>query len=229
MTKKKKIIIIAGVLILGGLCIRGVYALYTGKAPVAENDFTVVYGDDNRIGEIEIIEEHWDLTDTDDDGTPDKSQELQPGETVLKDPYINAITTYDGFTVMKVSIPQVKATLDNHDDMYDVFNLMLDDTTYLLKNGEFNEDCNSDFILLHDQVKDGNHEYFFGYNQILEPNQTTSCLFNQIQVQDFTKIEEIHNGSINVSAAIVQSINPETGFEFLNVKDAFENGMDHDF
>ncbi len=96
--KKKKTITAAIVLLLVFL-VGGAIAYFT-DTDNATNTFTIGNVD------ITLTEPNWSTTDEDNNGVPDASQDLMPGQTVAKDPTINNVsTTNPAYVFAKVEVP----------------------------------------------------------------------------------------------------------------------------
>ena len=96
--KKKKTILAALVLLLV-VAVGGAIAYFT-DTDEKTNTFTIGNVD------ISLTEPNWDTTDSDSDGVPDASQDLMPGQSVVKDPTINNLSTKNSaYVFAKVVVP----------------------------------------------------------------------------------------------------------------------------
>lgn len=202
--KNKKII--AGLAIAAALTgtIAGATAYFSGTADTVHNEFSYVVGENDQNGAIEIVEPDW---------VPEEAVELEPGELLGKDPSVISKVAYDGWVVVKVTSPKISADLAADENgnyeysMLEAFSYVdLDETNYTLLKTVDNTD---------------NIVYYYGYNTILENGKQTSELFQKIKMNDFAAVQSSGSGSVDIDAAIIQSVNPETGAEFTSVADAF--------
>ncbi len=210
---RKKRLVIAG-LIAGVLLIGGAFAYFSSRAVTKENKFNIAVGG-TEDGEIKIIEEKWDDPERDKDKNdiPDDAEDIEPGQEIIKDPHVKSEVEYDGFVIMKVSIPTVKAELGQAE----FENPGIHDTFLLQKLNE------RDFVKLGEEVvteeaPEGESQkksvYYYGYKKVVPAKGETTNLFEQVRMQDFAIIGKVLNDSIDLDAIIVQKINPTTGVLF---------------
>ena len=96
---KKKKIILAVIILLVISIVGGTIAYFT-DTDNATNTFTIGNVD------ITLTEPNWLTTDEDNNGIPDASQDLMPGQTIAKDPTINNVsTTNPAYVFAKVEVP----------------------------------------------------------------------------------------------------------------------------
>ena len=196
-----------------GICLTagGVYAFFSGKAETVNNRFEIAAGSMNEDGAISIEEPLWDVTDEDGDGIPDAAQNLQPGSVVNKNPSVKSRVEYDGWVVMRVTMPKTLAALEKGQTpaKTEVFDLI-----------SLNE---TDFVLL-DSVTDGEDfsQYYYGYKRILKAGASTEDLFGKIRVKDFAVVKEAFAGSVDIDAKITQAVDPATGTQYPSVSQAYE-------
>ena len=195
--KKKKVAIAAAALLCAGVIgVGGAYAYFSGQSEVVENQFTYVAGEQDKEGIVQIVEPDWN---------PENAKNLEPGETLAKDPYVHSDAEYESWVAMKVVIPKVNG--DAPDTTEAFINLDWNTTDYTLLATEDNADA---------------VVYYYGYNTKLAAKADTSKLFTTMEFNKFTKIVEAGSGSVDVSAAVIQSIDPDTGVEFPDVTTAWE-------
>ena len=210
---RKKITAVVGVLASVAL-IGGAFAYFSGTAEQKQNKFSVVAGEQDEDEIIEIEEPGWNPEDP-------THKDLEPGAILVKDPNVASKAEYDGWVIMKVTSPKISAKLNKEDKSFS----MLEAFDYLDFASE------NDYVLLKtDNETDPNAVIrYYGYTKILEAGEPdangvtarTPKLFGKVQLKNFAAVEESGEGSINVDAAIIQKINPSTGVEFTDVKDAF--------
>ena len=90
----------------------GSLAYFSGTADVKKNAFSIAEGEQNAKDAAMIEEFGWDTlakTDTDKDGIPDQTDEMQPGHDFLKDPQIQNKSSYSGWAFLKVVVPEIQA------------------------------------------------------------------------------------------------------------------------
>jgi len=216
-TKGKKNVvkgIIIGALSLG--VVGAAFAYFTAQADQKNNVFNIVKSD----GPIEIVEPKWD---------PEPGKDMVPGQIINKDPRTVSKVDYDGWVVMRIEVPKIHATLNGENGMFDAVTLLDVDT--------------ENFTLLATDSTDKSTVFYYGYNDIvlskahgekIESGKTvqegeekvymnmTTPVFNRIQVQDFTAVEDGFKGSVDVDSQIIQRVDPNTGVDFKGVADAFK-------
>ena len=203
---KKKTIAIMG--IVGVLLIGGAFAYFSGTAEQKKNNYSVVKG--GQEGPIEVIEPKWDPTDSNSDGIPDKAEDVEPGQLVSKDPQIHSKCEYDGWVVVKVSVPTISAELNGTTGVYDTFDLIgVDTTNFKLLKSTVSTDASKKSV------------YYYGYKKILPAGQTSEELFKQLKMKEFTLISAAQKNSVDLDAAIVQKINPNTGVAYNNIDEVW--------
>ena len=195
---KKKISALIGVVATVAL-VGGAFAYFSGTAEQKQNAFSVVAGEQDEDGAIEIDEPGW---------VPEDAEDLEPGQIVTKDPSVKSNVDYDGWIIVKVTSPKIEASMTK-----DGAASKLEAFDYL--------GLSSDYELLKTEDGDDAVVYYYGYKNILTAGGQTSALFNKIQLKDFARIDAAQEGSVDVDAAIVQKINPSSGAEFENVGAAF--------
>ena len=221
---KKKSIVISGI-IAGVLLIGGAFAYFSGTAEQKQNNFTVVAG--GQAGPIKITEPEWDkLPDTNNNKIPDKAEDIEPGQLVTKDPCVESICDYDGWVVMKVSVPTISAqkNTDTKDKVYDVFTLAGYDTPEGFNSDDFVALTASNSVSTATTKKS---VYYYGYKKVLKAHDITPPLFKKLKMQEFVMISAAKKDSVDIDAVIIQKINPSTGEEFKNVQEAFDIVTDH--
>lgn len=200
---KKKLRILCGVL-AGALLIGGAFAYFSGRAQTAENNFNIVKGGDPDDGDpIVINEPAWNA---------ENAVDVEPGQIIAKDPSVESLAEYDGWVIVKVSIPSILAQKEGDEEykVYDVFTLEgLNETDFTLLDSAVSTEAGTNSV------------YYYGYNTILASKAETSDLFSTIQMQNFKMVKENLADSVDLDAAIVQKINPEDGVVFDSVNEAF--------
>lgn len=194
---KKKLLAITGV--IGAIClVGGAYALFSGTAETKQNTFSIVPGQEQEVGAVEIIEPNWDASN---------AVNLEPGQLVAKDPYAKSKADYESYIVIAVTIPKVSGKVGTTDGKYETFSLVGLDT--------------SNFELLDTDVNDARAIYYYGYKSVVTAKGQTTPLFTKIQVTNFSLLSSKVEGTVDVDAYMIQHINPETGAAFTSVNDAY--------
>lgn len=219
------------------ICAGGAYALFSARAAQKNNAFSIVVGEKDQDGGIEIIEPKWNPDDP-------EHKDMEPGQITTKDPYVQSNVAYDGWIVIKVSVPKVLSKMEKDDPLSyieAVYTLCADASGNLPADVSEHQFNNNDFTLLATEHIDDNTadsaNYYFGFNDIVPGFGKTTNIFDGIQIRDFEAVtpssekdtDTSISGVIDLNAMIVQSINPETGVPYKNVSDAFVNGMNSSF
>ena len=106
LSKKVKAGIIVGAMALSVL---GAYSAFTATTQTNVNTFNIVAGEDGQEAG-EVTEPGWD---------EEKAKDLQPGETVPKNPKVVSSVEYESWVFMTVEIPTFHATLNDVEGVYD--------------------------------------------------------------------------------------------------------------
>lgn len=202
---RKKKLVIAGIA-AGVLLIAGAFAFFSLTADTKQNKFIIATGG-NDDDEIKIIEEKWDddSRDENDNNIPDDAEDMEPGKEIVKDPHVKSEVAYDGFVIMRVSVPVLNAELVNVDERdtassHDAYIIQKLNTKDFVKLGQ-----------VVSKSEDTKSVYYYGYKKVLPAYGETTNLFEQVRMQDFAFIGKDLEQSIDVDAIIVQKINPNTG------------------
>lgn len=197
--KNKKIAIVACIGLALCFLISGAYAFMTAETEELTN--VVTYGNIK----IELLEPGWDnLEDSDADKIPDIAENLSPGETISKDPTIKNVGKNKTYAFFEIQIPKksvdyadsnglpVSADPNNPNDL---FSYTLNNSWTLFNVDESNEEYNS---------------YFYHYVSSVEPQATTTPIFNSVEFIDFIEGQfSEENCHIKVVAYGSQIINEE--------------------
>jgi hypothetical protein len=198
MNKKVLALGACGILGIGGAL--GAYSLYTGVSDKKVNTFDIQAGTSGSVvGEIE--EPNWN---------PDDATDLQPGATVAKDPKFTSSADYDAWVIMRVDIPQADIEVGG-----DGTGATTAQTPVYIVSTSGNTAASSDagelgtigdgWKFLDSTTANGVVSYFYGYEKgTIATGESTTALFDSFKVKNITKLEDHFNGSIDVSANIVQ-------------------------
>ncbi|WP_029201299.1 hypothetical protein [Oribacterium sp. NK2B42] len=244
----KKLGIIGGISIMGLCSMTGAMAGYRGITFTSENIFSVVAGKSNDNDAATIIEDELDKilygpdgeegTSDDGEGDPDYLMALDPGAEKTKDPAIRTNVAFDSLVFVKVEVPLLKGTISGKDGAYEAMRLM--------KNGTSLNDLSvgdevGDFKLMKVEKSDSTEKksvYYFGFMGTLEGTDhedeklnETSTLFDTFIVNDFTAVDGKYftaDADVDISAFIMQDVNPETHMEYKNIDEAWKKLLDAD-
>lgn len=216
MNKNKKIFVVLALALVLCMGIASISAYFT-DTDTATNTFT--------IGEIklDLQEPSWDDTDTDGDGTPDAAEDIQPNQTIAKDPRVENTGINDEFVFLTVEVPY--STIVSAD---------LDGT--LANNGEakqtqlFTYTVNAGWVQVGDAVwsdadDDGNgtvtYVYAYAENDTmtsLEAGDFTGTLFDNVTFVNAIEEQGLENSTKNVivNAYGIQTTNLNGGQTSVN-------------
>lgn len=200
ISNKIKAGIVAGALALSVL---GAYAYFSAITEVKNNEFSIVAGEKDKNVTGAIVETEWDREVAAD---PNYAKELQPGETITKDPAVKNVTEYDAWVFVTVKVPALNARKESD----------VEDKVYDAVVPEFKDDGHGGkWKLIKSTVSTSagtDSEYTYGYTDIVESGATTETLFDTFTVQDFTKVDSALEDSIDISGKMIQSV----GYEDLD-------------
>ncbi len=246
MKIKKKLGLLGIVSVLGVASVTGAYAGYRGTAKNTENLFTIVAGKSNDNDAATIIEPELDKilygpdgeegTDDDEKGDPDYLMALEPGSVLTKDPAVKSNVAYDSLVFMKVEVPLLNGTINGKMDSFEAMKLIKGET---ILNDMSVGDQAGDFKLMYLDKSDSPEKksvYYFGYMNTLEGTDheddgtdRTSTLFDSFKVSDFTEIDGKYfttDADIDISAFIMQNVNPATHTYYKDIDDAWDKLKD---
>lgn len=199
MNKKIKVTMLTAALAMS--VIGGAYSYYSGTAKQVQNTFNIVAGQKDQANAGTIVELNWNQ---------EKAKDLQPGQTVKKDPKVTSNVDYESWVFMKVEVPTLTAQKsgDTTDKVYDAVTFS--------KNSGWTE------IKSTPSTKAGtNSVYIYGYDTKLAAHDTTTTLFDSFTVQDFTKVATPLSDSIDISGTFIQTTGNATlddAAQALNLK-----------
>ena len=109
MHNKKRIAALMAVCGLIGAIGTGATLAYYTDEETHTNTFTV--------GKVEVdgLEEHWDTTDENGNGIPDKSEHTVPNQEIPKDPQVKNTGINDAIVFIKLTFPVMYITLVSDD------------------------------------------------------------------------------------------------------------------
>ena len=164
-----------------GISIGGTIAYLTDHKE-ATNSFTV-----GRV-EIEGLEPHWD---PDGDGNPGGiAEDIVPAQSWAKDPQIKNTGQNPAYVYIEVGVPMADAVYTDSRGVrqnggdpahIELFEFDAESAvTQTLSDGVGISEQNSAWTQIEKEELDGNMVYTFCYNSVLDPESTTSPLFNRI-------------------------------------------------
>lgn len=206
---KRKIVNARRMLILGLLVLPAVgsmmggYAYLSGITAAKKNKISLTAGENEQKGDISVIEPEWNARK---EADANYAMNLQPGQTVIKDPRIESSTDYPCWVFAEISIPTTAAMLNKEDNPYqevifsgngnvyfDAFELIVPEINY--KDWElYSRQAEEKFVV----------SYLYGYKTPLEPGNTTSPVFETITIPEFKQAEG-KDGYIKVRAKAIQA------------------------
>lgn len=139
------------------LCIAGVFA-YLTATDTKVNHLSIA----NEL-DIEVVEPNWN---------PDAAKNLEPRNTVTKDPAIHNLTDIPAYVFAEVEVPRYT---DNDGAKHDLF-------TYRLSNP-------SDWTYMGKIDNGETVTYRYEYFGVLSGDETTSSIFDEVTVADFRNLE----------------------------------------
>lgn len=174
--------------IIAAASILGAYAAFTAVTDVKENTFSIVAGESGEeAGEIQ--EPNWD---------PEKAKDLVPSEEVPKDPQVQSNVDYESWVFLTVEIPAITATLDEIEAVYDAVTANFDTDNWTLIQSEKASAAGE------------SSSYTYGYNKKVAAHGSTTALFTNITVPDFTKVSEKVESSVRVYGKMIQTVGNAT-------------------
>jgi hypothetical protein len=207
VNNKKKVTkaIVIAALSLG--VVGAAFAYFSAIADTKHNAFSVFTGAKDNTDEatgITILEPTWKA--------PEKA--VQSGTVLAKDPSVKSNASYDGYVVMKVSIPIVNGKLEGATANEDV---------PIAKLGTINTDK---FVLIGEPkvVEDAEGKkkqvMYYGYKEVLPAGKESAKLFTDFQIQKFDSLlngtESTIGGYVDVDARMIQAIDETTGTDYAN-------------
>lgn len=185
MKKKIKVIMLTAALAMS--VIGGAYSYYSGTAKQVSNNFNIVAGQTNQKDTAgTVTEPNWDAT---------KAKNLQPGQTVTKDPSLKSNVAYESWAFATVEIPTITAQKDGDtaDKVYDAVIPNYDTNNWTLIKKTVSQKAGTNSV------------YIYGYNKKLPAGATTTSLFTNFTVQNFSKVATPLSDSIDISGSFIQT------------------------
>lgn len=188
--RRSRFIIAISLSLICGVAIAGAVAFLTARTETKTNVFTV--------GEvsIELKEPQWSAQpDNNKNGIPDKAENLSPSETVVKDPKVTNVGINDAYIYLRVRVP--KETVDYADENGNVVKKGTIELFSYEENpgwSEFLKDSTDEYT-----------DYYYYYDNVVAPTDTTLELFNTITFADVIEGQlEDKNYTVDITAYGVQ-------------------------
>lgn len=157
-----------------------------------------------EIGSVEILllEEKWDMMDSNNDDIPDFAENLVPCKTLTKDPKVKNVGENNAWVYLEVKIPLANVIVVNDDGSrqskkkIELFSLKdVSDSWSLLKQSE-NDDYKS---------------YVYGYASSLKILETTDALFNSVQFANVLEGQDLETKTFSIDVIAIAIQTDETG------------------
>ena len=193
--RKTKMAAIIGALCL--LCISGTSA-YITDATEREYTFSVLTSKDGKLGEL--LEPNWD---------PKNATDLQPNETIKKDPYLKCEAEAEMWAFIKVEMPTVEGKVGNETEktVHDGFTYEINDGWKLIEVEGYGKSNTAGT----DSV------YIYGYKDPVEKGEVTPTLFDNITVQDFSKLDNNFTDTVDVTGYMIQTLSIDSLEDAANI------------
>lgn len=168
---KKRVLIISVALFLC-VSIAGSFAFLTARTEKKTNQFTV-----GNI-EIELTEPKWsELPDANQNGIPDEAECISPLQVIPKDPMITNTGTNPAYVYLKISVPKKNVLYANETgQIVEKSDTPTEIFSYTANQGWTQFAC--------DTSGESQNDYYYYYNKILNPGESTNSLFNSIKYAD---------------------------------------------
>lgn len=227
MSKRRKILgILAISALVAGVSISGTMAYLTDRKEVT-NNFTV-----GKV-EIEGSEPDWD---PDGDGEPGGiAEHVVPTQSWAKNPQIRNVGENPAYVFIEVRVPMADVVYTNSQSIrqnngepahIELFEFDSESaTTQTLSDGVGISEQNSEWTQIKKEELDGNMVYTFCYNSVLDPESTTSPLFDRItfanvvegQIDGQNLAVDVRFHAIQVVDTVSEAGTPEAAKEAFNL------------
>ncbi len=189
MNKKKLITTLGAFSLAATLTIGGTIAYLTDQKETV-NKFTV-----GKV-EIDLTEPNW---------KEDEHQDLQPGETIKKDPLVTNTGVNDAYVYLEVQIPMASViTADSSGNRENQGNAAEQEL--------FTFNANSSWTQISKTSANGNMIYVYSYNQILAPEESTAPLFDTVTFANVIEGQiDLNTYDIPIEAFAIQTANTGDG------------------
>lgn len=199
--------------LVAAMTIGGTIAYLTDSEQTS-NTFTV-----GKV-KIDLEEPKWDTTDDNNNKVPDVAEKLVPNQEVAKNPQVENTGSNNAVVFMKVTVPTKFVTKVSDDGTVDPEGRKSQEIIYFknARDAQSKEENNFDTkwqeIVAEETAdtgataaKDGVRTYVFGYKTKVTPGETTSTLFDKIQMKNVIEDEILDNvaNDIKVEAYAIQA------------------------
>lgn len=186
---KKRNLLITGSLALVML-VGGTFAYFTDTKEVT-NPFSA--------GNVttELVEEHWDTTDKDNDGIPDAAQNIVPGQTISKDPKVKNVGKNEAYVFLEVTVPTANIVTANDNGTRKAA-ATVELFSYTVNDGwtQMDKTTNADNVV-----------YLYYYNKTVAPGKESGTLFDRVTFVNAIEGQGLEDTpqEINVKSMAIQS------------------------
>lgn len=186
---KKRNLLITGSLALVML-VGGTFAYFTDTKEVT-NPFSA--------GNVttELVEEHWDTTDKDNDGIPDAAQNIVPGQTISKDPKVKNVGKNEAYVFLEVTVPTANIVTANDNGTRKAA-ATVELFSYTVNGGwtQMDKTTNADNVV-----------YLYYYNKTVAPGKESGTLFDRVTFVNAIEGQGLEDTpqEINVKSMAIQS------------------------
>lgn len=174
-----------------GFGVSGTFAYFT-STDTATNKFTV----GSVI--IKLHEDTWDtLADTNHNKVPDVAENITPNKVLTKDPAIENIGKNPAWVYLEVSVPRKHIIVAGEDGT----RVTSADTEL------FTFTANPSWIQLDKKLTSDEVIYIYGYKEVLQPDKTTSTLFDTITFCNAIEAQGLEESAqkIEIKSMAIQS------------------------
>lgn len=232
MKKKRVVVTLAACSMIAALGVGSTIAYLTDQSE-ATNNFT--FGD----VKVDVEEPDWDTTDADNNGVPDMAENVVPNQVVKKSVQAKNVGINDAIVFVKVTVPLENVTRVKDDGtrelnasgasdrkLQEVFYFQDESDIINLENNNFDAQwvnipeeeigyagagANDEYLDLSDTREySGNvRTYVFGYNKRIAKDETTTKLFDKVQIKNYieNEINPLTTKSIKVETYSIQADN----------------------
>lgn len=213
MNKKKVLTTGAACGLIAVMAIGGTMAYLTDSEQTS-NTFTV-----GKV-KIDLEETRWDTTDNNNNDVPDQAETMVPNQELDKNPQVENTGSNNAAVFMKVTVPTKFVTKVADDGTLDADGRKSQEIIYFKNANDAQSKEENNFDSKWQQIsaeetadtgataaKDGVRTYVFGYKTKLAPGETTSTLFDKIQIKNVIEDEIMDNvaNDIKVEAYAIQA------------------------
>ena len=170
---------------------------FAGQAQQVQN----VLQYQNKMDKIRVVEPNW---------VP--PTEVKPLDDIVKQVKVRNGHNYEGYAVIKVSIPTIMAKKegDTTEKVYDQFTPDWNTTDYELLYKKVSTVAGTDSV------------YYYGLKKSLRVGEYSKYLFEHMTVPYFVYVGQAASDAVIVDAAFINKKDPVTNQDMTSVREAFE-------